>query len=198
MPGDRAEQRQLRACIAGTETAEQADLDGVHRVDVGIPKVDRPVQHRLPLEQTRDAGGREHACDRTLVLRGDHVEGSRILDEREIAPRDRQARLCQGHLEVVDDGAEERQPFVEAAERVVAGGGEGGAAPEPCRQEHAVLRPREDPWDRAERRQEVSVVGAARRPRRDLEERQLVHRGERAEELHEARVVPDELPIGAA
>src|SRR5262249_31669359 len=41
--GDRAEQRQPSSLVAGTERCDQLDLDRVHRVDVRIAQVDRPL-----------------------------------------------------------------------------------------------------------------------------------------------------------
>src|SRR5207247_1347588 len=106
-----------------------------------------------------------------------------------------------GHLEVLDERAEEGEGAVEAAElpRARARLGERperGSAAVPGGEEAAVLRPREDPRDRPQRAQIVLAARAARRPRADLEQRELVGRRERPEELDERRVLPDERAVG--
>ena len=177
--------------VAGAVAAQQLDLHRVHRVDVGVAQIDRAAQDRLALEQPRRRPSR-----RARRRRARSCSSSIACEERsgrgraEVAARDRQARLRERHLEVVDDRAEERQPLVEVAQRRVARLRERGAAAEPRRQQHAVLRPGEHPRDRAERGEVVGVVRPARRARRDLEQRQLVDRRERAEELARSRRPP--------
>ena len=60
-----------------------------------------------------------HARDRELVLSLDLLEQRVIVDEREVAARNRKARLGERHLEVVDGRPEDRQSLVEASELVV-------------------------------------------------------------------------------
>ncbi len=178
--------------------AQQLDLECVHRVDVWVAQRDRAQQHRLAFEQPLHTCRCVHARDRARLLLLENSEQARVADEREIPSRDRQARLRERHLEVVDHRAEERQALIEIAQVRITGRRKRGAAAEPRRQQDAVLRPREHPRDRAQRREIVGVVRTARGTRGDLEQRELIDRRDLAEEQHEALVLPDERAIGRA
>ena len=124
----------------------------------------------------------EHGGDDARVLGGDRLPEARVVDELEVLDRDLDARLRERHLEVLDERAEERPVAVEPAQLVEIRLGERAAAAVPRRQQAAVLRPREHPRDRAQRREVAGALGPARGARADLEQRELVHRRERAEE----------------
>ena len=68
--------------VPAAVAAEQLDLDGVHRVDVRVAELDRAAQHRLPLEQPRDARRGEDARDRPRVLLFDRREQAVVAHER--------------------------------------------------------------------------------------------------------------------
>ena len=78
--------------------------------------------------------------------------------ERDVGLRDLEARLGERHLEVLDERAEERPFGVEAPQpgeplTLEAVGVEGRATAVPGGEQAAILRPGEDPGDRAERLQ---------------------------------------------
>ena len=119
-------------------------------------------------------------------------------DELEVLARRSQARLRERHLEVLDERAEERPARGRAARSSAIVARPRSAVPQPYHagQQAAVLRPREDPRDRAQRPQVVAAAGPRGRARADLEQRQLVDRREGAEERREAGVLPDERAVG--
>src|SRR5581483_5608075 len=98
-----------------------------------------------------------------------------------------EARLRERHLEVLDERAEEAPLAVETAQLPEIGLRERAPAAVPGGDEAAVLRPREHPRDRAQRGEQVAARRPAHRARADGEQRELLHRRERAEELGEPR-----------
>ena len=89
---DRAEQRQTRRLVARTVAAQQLDLDRVHRIDVRVPQVDRPLHDRLAVEQPLDTRRAQHARDRELVLAFDRRRTSRRATRRRERARGSRAR----------------------------------------------------------------------------------------------------------
>ena len=158
--------------------------------------MDGALDDRVAVEELLRLDDLLDRLDRPLVLRADRLVQARVVDEVEVAGRDLEARLRQRHLEVLDERAEEGPASVEAAQLTQVGPGERCAAPVPGRKDAAVLCPREDPGNGAERLQELTALRPPRRPRADLEERELLDRRELAEERLEAPVLPHERAIG--
>ena len=174
-------------------------LERVHRIDVRVAQLDRPLAARAGAASSRSSpiaastASTARACSASISPNG---AGSSTSDE--IAAGDREARLGERHLEVVDQRPEERQPPVElGAGRRASTAANALPAPNQAGSSDAVLRPREHPRDRAQRCEVVLAAGPARRPRGDLEQRELVHRRERAEERREGVALPDEGAVGA-
>src|SRR5206468_11105567 len=134
--------------------------------------------------------------DRARMLLGERGEEAAVVHELEVSLGDVEARLRERHLEVLDERAEEGPLAVEAPQLARLRGGERGPAPVPGGQEAPVLRPREDPRDRAERREVVVALRPPSRTRADLEQGELVDGRELAEELDEAVAFPHERPVG--
>ena len=57
--------------VAGAVACEQLDLDGVHRVDVGVPQPHPVLEDRMPVAQRLRVDDREHRFDRAPMLRGE-------------------------------------------------------------------------------------------------------------------------------
>ena len=151
--GRRSASRSAGRRLRIPKAPEELDLDRVHRIDVRVAERDRALDDRLPVEQLARPHDREHRGDRTLVLGCDQIEDAVALgaglDELEVALGDVEARLRKGHLEIGDQRAEERERAVEAPELASARGCKRSATPEPGGKHAAILRPREDPRDRA-------------------------------------------------
>ena len=180
---------------AGAIAAQKLDLDGVHRIDVGVAQSDGLLDDCVSIEEVLRTDDSPHGVDGEGVLLGDRREEARVVHEVEVPLGDLEARLRQSHLEVLDERPEEGPLAVEAAQIAHAHRREGAAAPVPGREEAAVLRPGEDPRDGAERREVVVGGRTARRAGSDLEQRELVDRRELPEEGEEAIVPPDEIAV---
>ena len=193
MPAIERHERQPRALVARAVAAQQLDLDRVHRVDVRVAEPDRAPDDRAgaragaPRSTIASTAATVRSCSAAIAAkRRSGLELRR--HELEVLAGDLEARLRERHLEVVDERAEERQLAVEAAQLGRRSAPrERGAAAVPGGQQRPVLRPGEHPRDRAQRAEVVGAVGPPRRARADLEQRELVDRRERAEEVDEAR-----------
>ena len=159
------------ALVAGAEAAQQLDLDRVHRVDVRVADPDRAADDRVALEQRSSptiASTAEtvRSCSASISPQSRSGSSSAGTSSR-YSRAHLGARLRERHLEVVDQRAEERQLAVQAAQAFEVGAGERGAAAVPGREQRAVLRPGEDPRDRAQRAEVVAALGprAGREPR---------------------------------
>jgi hypothetical protein len=113
----------------------------------------------MTVEQVARLDDLEHRGDRARVLVGDRLPEAGVVDELEVLGGDPDARFRERHLEILDERAEERPLAVERAERIDVRRRERGAASVPRREQAAVLRPREDPRNRPQRRE---VIGAFR------------------------------------
>ena len=164
--------------VAGVaEAAQQLDLDRVHRVDVGVAQLDRALHDRVAVEQLvapRRSRAPPRPCARApRRSRPRAGRGRRRRHELEVAARDLEARLRERHLEVVDERAEERPARGRAAAAPrgrLAVGAAPSAVPQPYQagSSAAVLRPGEDPRDRAQRAEVVARSSGRRAgPRAD-------------------------------
>ena len=205
MPGDRARERSAQALAAlvverrVAPGVQQLDLHGVDRIDVRVAQADRALHRRMPVEQLARAHDREHRVDRALVL-VDHervhaVALGALGHEVEVEPRrsagstsrgsSRRSRRARGRTASRGTcGA-----ACAAPPRVSASGP--SAVPTPyqagsrqrfCVHEntHGIARsPDSSP----------PPAGPSRRPRADLEQRELVDRREAVEERRERLVV---------
>src|SRR5262249_15406940 len=93
--------------------------------------------------------------------------------------------------EVLHQRAKEGPLGVEASQLATPSCRKRGAAAVPRREQAAVLRPREHPRDRTERGEVVLLLRPPRRPRADLEQRELLDRREATEERQEVPVVDE-------
>src|SRR4029079_12715609 len=186
--GDRAQQGTERRLVARPPALQKLDLDRVHGVDVRVPQADRLLEDGMAVEQGMRLDDLEHGIPGAVVLRAEDAEDPLrediVADELEVALGDSHARLRERHLEVLDEGAEERPPAEERPKIFDRNGAEPGARAEPGGNDAAGLRPREHPRDRAE---SLELAGSRRlRPGRwsrpDLEKGQLVERRERSQE----------------
>ena len=118
---------------------------------------------RLAVEQPLGLDDLEHrgtvsACSSAIVS---EQPSARRVDEREVLARDLDARLRERHLEVLHERAEER-PLLGRGAAARPARPTTNAVPQPnhAGSRAAVLRPREDPRDRAQRREVVLVLRA--------------------------------------
>ena len=119
------------------------------------------------------------------IRRPDPLADLAVVHQLRVAAADGEVGLGAGHLRVGEQGGEERPlalHLLQQLEPVLLDGRiQGGAEPEPGGQDDPRLRPREDPGDRAEVG-DVARRLALRRPRAELQPRDLVDRGGGVEE----------------
>ena len=189
--GARAPRRRRRAVAA-----EQLDLDRVHRVDVRVAQPDERWIAGWRSSSSRastisSTAARVRSCSAAIGVQRP-VVARRGRGTRARCPcstwraSSRGSRRASGRT-ASRGTARAASPARGALER--------GAAAVPGGQQAAVLRPREDPRDRAQRAEEVGAARAHGGARADLEQRELVDRREGAEEGREAGVVPDERAV---
>ena len=74
MPAMERRSGRVAVGIAGTVRGEQLDLDRVHRVDVRVAELDRPLDDRVTVEQLARLDDREDRRHRPPVLRLDRPQ----------------------------------------------------------------------------------------------------------------------------
>ena len=187
------------ALVAAAVAPEQLDLDRVHRVDVRIAQAHRPLHDRMAVEQVarpRRSRARRRPCARArrrsapTGARRRRARGTRARSpcSTSRASSRGSARAC-GRTATRGRAAAARLRSVSTRTRV----------PQPY---HAGSRQRFCVHAKTHgiARSEPTIVLAfwpPRRPRADVEQRELLDRRERAEEVDEARVV-DERAVDAA
>ena len=142
----------------------------------------------MPVEQLVGLDDLEHRGDRARVLVGDRrperVVARRAADTRARSPCSTSRASSRGSARACGRTATPGRAAAARRRRRDA-----NAVPQPYHDgsSAAVLRPREDPRDRAQRREVVLALRPARGTRADVEQRELVDRRERAEERRRSR-----------
>ena len=194
--------------------AHQLDLQMVQRVEVRKAVLDRPRQRRIVLQAPGLAGDRSHRGLGTLGLgadrRKDALAQAFVFDQFDIARRQAQIALGQHHVDVGQQGAEERPLLVHALQqgqplRAFSALAEKGFHPQshaiPAGQRDPALAPRKAPGDGAQvfdRAGGFAVFGAYGRSRADVQLGNLADRRGGEEVVDKAGRAIDQFAVGGA
>ena len=192
------------AGAAAAETVQERYLDVIDRVDEGVSDLDRSLEPGIAREERPASGdGAQHPDRRSVLILDDArvaAAKARIGHEHGIPPGDFRVGLGERHLEVVDQVAEKRPAAIHLPEKgaVFASRPAEGLQRAPDRipgvEKAPVLRPGEDPGDRAKVLDPAGSSRTAGRAGADLEVLDLVQGRRSFEEGDEIRSF-DERPV---